>query len=65
MLVNHFHSPLIQLGLLENMWVIWNSRSVFPFPFSFISLGWVIESDSDPLTLKGEINDKGGPAGLH
>lgn len=22
-------------------------------------MGWVIESDSNPLTLKGEINDKG------
>lgn len=23
-LVNYFHPPLIQLGLLKNMWVIWN-----------------------------------------
>lgn len=58
--VNHFHPPLIQLALLENMWIIWNPLDNFPFCFfpSF-SLGWVTESDSNPLTLKGEINDKG------
>lgn len=33
------------------------SFSLLPFPF--FSLGWVTESDSNPLTLKGEINDKG------
>lgn len=58
-LVNHFHSPLIQLALLKNMWIIWNPQSFSLLPFPFFSLGWVTESDSNPLTLKGEINDKG------
>jgi len=56
-LVNHFHSPLIQLTLLENMWIIWSPTIIFPFPV--FSLGCIMESDSKPLTLKREINDKG------